>query len=278
VKILSFVLLCGAAFAQEPKPSFEVVSIRPGSMNRATLIGSVTGGPGSADPERLFMNSVTPKVAVSLAYDVGEYQVSGPDWIGNSRYDINAKVPAGATKEQFRLMLQDVLDHRFRIKVHHEAQDFKAYHLVEAKGGLKLKDAVSTDACAAGNRPASKSCPPGAAYVSGIAQSAGNGPPMLTSSPAEGGFIVRGSAQTISSLADVLSWRMPGPGIIDQTGLTGTYDFRLEFANPDVGAQGDFSFPTLSTALEKELGLKLEPMMVSRDTIVIDRIDRPTEN
>jgi uncharacterized protein (TIGR03435 family) len=66
--------------------------------------------------------------------------------------------------------------------------------------------------------------------------------------------------------------------VIDKTGIEGKFDIRLEFSNPDVGTTSDFAFPSIFTAVEKELGLKLEPTTVSLDTIVIDKISAPTEN
>jgi Protein of unknown function (DUF3738) len=103
------ILVTHAAFAQSApdKPSFEVASIRPGSRTLTTLpngmqvIGAMQGGPGTSDPETLTINSLPLRSIVLRAYGVQPYQLSGPGWIATSRYDIKAKVPAGATKEQF---------------------------------------------------------------------------------------------------------------------------------------------------------------------------------
>ena len=97
--ILTLVLLAsGFAVAQTPKPTFEVISIRPGSMkpvqmpNGMSAIGGIQGGPGTPDPELVRMNSVTLKQLMTRAYSVKYYQISGPTWIDTTRYDINATV------------------------------------------------------------------------------------------------------------------------------------------------------------------------------------------
>ena len=154
-------LVIVSAAAQEPsaKPSFEVVSIRPvpdGEMFPPQ------GGPGSSDPERFTAKNILAKVLLFRAYAVKNYQVSGPGWFDTARYDIAAKIPPGATEEQFDLMLQQMLEERFKLKLHHTTKEFPAYNLVLAKGGLKLKASMPTDACALGVRPDGKSCPEGA--------------------------------------------------------------------------------------------------------------------
>ncbi|HEY4362008.1 MAG TPA: TIGR03435 family protein [Bryobacteraceae bacterium] len=282
--LTALVLATVPAVAQSPKPSFEVASIRPGSMkpvqlaNGMSVIGAVQGGPGTPDPERVTMNSVSLKSVVTRAYCLRGDQVFGPDWTANTYYDITAKVPAGTTTEQYSLMLQDLLDQRFALKVHHENRDFKAYNLVVATGGLKLKDAVSTDGCAAGGRPVNGSCATGVEKISGIAKSPGTAPTGMSSSPIEGGFVTVGRSATMAQIAQGIEMRTQGRRVTDRTGISGSYDFRIQFAPPDVGATGDFGFASIFTAVEKDLGLKLEPVTISLDTLVVDKVERPTEN
>jgi uncharacterized protein (TIGR03435 family) len=279
-----------AVLAQEPaaKPSFEVASIRPASMRPTSCpgsafsaIGQVCGGPGSSDPERFTGNSVSLHLLLQQAYVLQNFQLIGPDWIDTARYDITAKVPPGATKDDFKLMLQSLLEDRFKMKVHHETRDFPAYNLVVAKGGLKLKESVSIDACASGGHPVGKTCPDGVNYISGIAKPAPDAKAggVGMSPPKDGtGNIVTGRNANLAILARMLQNSLRGSPITDQTGLTDNYDFRFEFSPPDVGTAGDFSAPSLFTALEKDLGLKLEATKIKLDCVVIDHIEQPSEN
>jgi uncharacterized protein (TIGR03435 family) len=278
-----------AAFAQQPtpKPEFEVASIRPGSGKPTTLpngmqvIGAMQGGPGSPDPERLTGNSVSLRSLLLSAYSVQNLQIVGPDWINTTRYDVTAKIPPGATKDDFRLMLQNLLEDRFNMKIHHETRDFPSYNLVIARGGLKLRETVSIDACASGGHPVGKTCPDGVNYISGIAKPAADAKAsgLSMSPPKDGtGNIVTGRNALLATLASMLQNSLKGSVIADKTGLTDKYDFRFEFSPPDVGTAGDFAAPSLFTALEKDLGLKLEATKTQLDCVVIDHIQQPSDN
>lgn len=271
--ILVAPVLTWSAFAQEPKPSFEVVSIRPGDSSPRALV-TVQGGPGTPDPERVAFSNITLQQAVSLAYGMRPNHVFGPKWIAEVKYDISAKIPPGTTKEQYNRMLQDLFQQRFHMQAHLETKDFKAYNLVEAKSGLKLKDAVSTDTCTAGVRQANGMCSTGGVPVNGIARSAGNAKPGWNATT----MVAAGRSVTMALIAQALQTRMQGLQVFDKTGIAGAYDFRVEFASDDFGGQGDRDLPNIFTAVEKELGLKLEPVIVSQDTLVIDSVSQPTEN
>jgi uncharacterized protein (TIGR03435 family) len=268
--------------AQEAKPEFEVVSIRPGSdkpvvVNGMAIVGAMQGGPGSSDPERLTGNSVALRDLVLRAYGVNLHQLSGPGWIETTRYDVNAKIPPGTTRDEFKLMLQGMLEDRFKLKLHHETRDVRAYNLVVAKGGLKLRDFVSTDACSAGNRPVGGTCREGAVYQSGIMKSAGTERSLLSLSPPGPSRIISGSATQLSVLARMLEPALGGSIVADKTGLTDKFNLRFEFASPTFTGQDDTPLPTLFMALE-DAGLKLESVRTSLDVLVIDHIERPSEN
>jgi uncharacterized protein (TIGR03435 family) len=282
----AFLLLaCSVSSAQDSpaKPSFEVVSIRPGNGQPITLasgmraVGAMQGGPGSADPERLTGNSVTVRSLLTRAFGVKIYQISGPAWIQTSPFDIAAKIPPGATKEQFNLMLQQMLEERFSMKLHHMAKEVPAFNLVVAKGGLKLRDSVSTDNCAMGARPAGGSCPEGASYQNGIMLSK-EPKGMAAMAPRGSARIITGRAAALSVLANIMEGQLGGPLVIDKTGLPEAYDFRIEFAAPTASPDDDTPLPSLFTAVEKDLGLKLESTKTSIDVLVIDHIEQPSEN
>ena len=135
-----------AAGTAAPLPAFEVASIRPpgsGSTPQVPsaapmFIGLLNGGPGTPSPEPVAGTSVSLKFAIQRAYGVKPFQVDAPDSI-DSRWEIEATVRAGATAEDLKLMLQNLLQDRFHRKVHHEARIFSAYTLVLAKGGLEAQ-------------------------------------------------------------------------------------------------------------------------------------------
>src|SRR5262249_53170085 len=110
---------------------------------KAVFIGGPRGGPGTPDPGQITWPGATLKGLITAAYNVKPYQVNGPSWIENERYDIVAKVPAGATKEQGRVMWQNLLAERLGMKVHHESKEFSVDDLVVARGGPKLKEYVA---------------------------------------------------------------------------------------------------------------------------------------
>ncbi len=269
-----------------PKPFFEVVSIRPGSMipaqcsdrPLARVIGIACGGPGTSSPERYDGHSVQLKGVIQGAFGLQAFQIIGPDWIATARFDITAVVPSGATREQFNQMMQGMLEDRFHLKVHHEMRKFSGYNLVLAKGGLKLKE-LSPSGCAVGMRAAGGTCPQGREYVSGIAiaQASPNRFGSMTV-PSSGGRIASGSSVTMEYFAQGLQAELKGSVVIDKTGLDGKYDYRFEYSPPDVSTAGEFSAPSLFTAIEKDLGLKLEPIKTQLDCIVIDHIAQPSDN
>ena len=100
------------------------------------------GGPGSPDPGQITYSNVSLKQVLTNAYGIKSYQVSGPKWLDSERFDIVAKIAMGATKEQFQMMLQNLLAERFKLAVHHETKELPIYALVVGKGGPKLKETV----------------------------------------------------------------------------------------------------------------------------------------
>lgn len=238
------------------------------------LVGG-RGGPGSADPGRVVYSFMPLKALLAIAYGVRQYQISGPAWIETERYDIVATIPDGATKAQFPVMLQNLLTDRFGIALHHEARELPLYELSVTKGGPKL-ELPATDPNV---RP---------------------GTDRMTLTP--NGFHLEGHAETVSRLAGILENQLASP-VADKTGLSGTFDFTLDFsresvqnsalaglpppppANPTVPAVGTpppadpGEAPSLFTALQEQLGLKLDRKRGPLDVIVVDRAEKvPKEN
>ena len=292
---------------------FEVASVKPAApMTGGRIMIGARGGPGSEDPGQITYNNLSLKDLIQDAYGVQSYQVTGPSWLDAARFDIAAKVPKGATREQSHAMLRNLLAERFALKLHHSTKDQQqVYELVVAKGGLKLKESVAKAGTAAGDVPPPPPPfpPPGAktmATATGVAHGLPDPAPgqmMMMIRTAQGGssmaMHLRARSQAIAGLVKALERQLDMP-ITDRTGLTGTYDIDLEFAPdvaqmrarmaafgppppshnaPDTAVPEPESLPSLFTALQEQLGLKLESAKGSVDLLVIDSIERvPTEN
>ena len=131
----------GQLSAQPTAPKFEVASVRRAAPPQVGtgVHDTARGGPGTADPSQVAYTNLRLKDLLLTAYGVKGYQIAGPEWLETERYDVIAKIPPGAPKEQFPLMLQDLLVERFKISLHHETKDLPLYELGVAKSGPKLK-------------------------------------------------------------------------------------------------------------------------------------------
>jgi uncharacterized protein (TIGR03435 family) len=277
------------------KLEFEVASIKPAAPQpaRGGMV-RMSGGPGTPSPGEITYINVTLRLMITNAFDIKAFQLTAPDWTNDSRFDVVAKVPKGATREEVRVMLQNLLADRFGMKVHHEQKEMQAFALLAAKGGVKLKSSIEA-------APNSDSAPPGPLKMDR------NGFPVLP--PGSQGTIietVNGQMHLTAmqrSLADICNFlgnQLSKP-VIDQTGLTGKYDFNLQFApdtmagpgrgltplqTPSAGGEPGGSAaasndpaPTLIGAVQEQLGLKLEAKKLPVDIVVIDHIEKtPTEN
>src|SRR5438105_944023 len=127
-------LLAAAALAQTVRPEFEVASIRPSAPFTAEVKVGV-----HIDGAQVKFTYLSLKDLIQSAYTLKNYQVVAPDFVGSDRFDIAAKLPAGATREQVPLMLQSMLEDRFKMKFHRDSKEFPVYSLLVAKSGSKLK-------------------------------------------------------------------------------------------------------------------------------------------
>jgi bla regulator protein blaR1 len=239
-----------AAVGNAAAPKFEVASIKPADPSaRGFRIQTAPGG-------RYIATGVTVKFLIAQAYGVRDFQISGgPGWIDSLGYEINAKAESGTESKpgEMGMRLQGLLADRFQLKLTRETKELPIYALVIAKGGSKLKE-NSTEG----------------------GMSMGRG--KLT-----------GTGMVIGSVVNALSQQL-GRTVVDKTGLTGNYDFKLEWT-PDLGQQQPGakeiggtetappdSGPTIFTALQEQLGLKLESTKGPVEILVIDRVEKPTEN
>jgi uncharacterized protein (TIGR03435 family) len=229
-----------------PTFSYDAVTIKPDPDGHGFF---------KLSPDSFSMGGMPAWVLIRSAYGVlMEGQVVGlPEWARTEPIAVEAKMDADTTKalrklppmeqwKQSQLMLQAMLADRFALKAHRETKDMPIYELTVAKGGLKMKQTASDSS--GGN----------ANYASGK---------------------VTAHQISVESLAANLSFAV-GRVIVNKTGLEGGYDLTLEYA-PD-GADASDTRPSIFTALEEQLGLKLEPARGPVDVIVVDHIERPTAN
>jgi uncharacterized protein (TIGR03435 family) len=236
-------LLLSAAFAgagalASAQGAFEVVSIK---ANHTALAASDT----NTTPGRLSLVNVTPLSLIRRAFGVQDFQIVGaPDWVATTRFDVIATVRGNAVlnDQQRQPLLRQMLAERWNFRFHRETSERGVYSLVVADSS---KLVVHT----------------------------GPGEYAMKVEPADR-VIVRSTRGNIGRLVEILS-RYSDRIVLDDTGLTGEYDFTLEWVqNP--GVEG--GSPTLFTALREQLGLRLEPVRRAIPLIVIDSIDHPTEN
>jgi uncharacterized protein (TIGR03435 family) len=268
LKATGWLILAYSCYGQssEQRPSFEVASVKlaaPRIPGAGEIFGTMHGGPGTTDPGRITYRAVLLNQVVLEAFGVRQFQISGPSWLAGrdgDRFDIVANVPLGTSKEQFRSMVQGLLVERFNLKFHYERKDFPVYELVVGKNGFKLNESTQDKDTA---RQTGRFPPPG----------------LILTRPGDGGTRLSATAVSISMLATTLQGQIGGFTVLDKTGLAGKYDIDLEFSPSALGSQDSATFPSLSTALQQDLGLQLVKKTASLDVLVIERLNKtPTEN
>jgi len=274
-------LLLTAAALQAQTLNFEVASIKsalPPDPHQVRVLSK--GGPGTGDPGRWSCENLSLQELIVMAYDVLPFQVSGPSWLGSERFQIAAKVPAGASKADLRVMLQNLLKDRFRLQLRREQKESAAFDLVVAKGGPKLTPSPQRD-------------PDKAPKFDGRFTMGKDGmpevPPGVPFQMSMRGRMKRQAvSESMEAFAAVLAKRLERP-VADRTGLKGEYDFTIVWADPSaVSTHGDpggaaavdpETSPTLLPALQEQLGLKLEPKRGTLEILVLERIEKvPTDN
>lgn len=261
VRAVVMVLLVSAMVAQSPAPrpkfdAFEVATIKPSDSGpRSSRFIALQGA------DRFVVKDYTLKLLIAAAYELNPRTISGgPRWIDSAHYDIVAAIPGGVRPshdEQLR-MLQNLLTDRFELTFHRQAKVFPIYQLVIAPGGPKLK--AST---AAPDDPAVVG--PGMVY------------PQRVSLPARNA--------TMANFVSLLQRAILDRPVVDKTGLTGRYDFDLDWAPDETqfggglpAASADAPSPPLFTAVEEQLGLRLMAAKGPVEALVVDRAEPPSAN
>ena len=272
--------------ASDPLPSFEVATIKPASPQPHR---------SSVSPAEVNISDVTVRNLIEQAYGIpwtaaeNERVLGGPAWLDTNRYDIVARIPNDLAearqklsrdqqKQQISLMLQSLLVERFHLKVHFESRDLTVYALVVAKPNPHLVASTNQRESTAPEGP---------------------GPIQLPSKPEDvhHGIMVFYSGQSAqmtarqASLDDLARWfagysEVGGRPVVNQTGLSGLYDFTLRWtrqslaAAPQPGSSdaAGSDAPPLFTALPDQLGLRLKRTKAPVEVILIDHVDPPTDN
>jgi uncharacterized protein (TIGR03435 family) len=299
---------CGLFGQTALPPAFEVASIKPAAPQPVYQMMVSMGG----DPGRVNYTNVSLKNVLMRAYDVKIYQITGPAWLDTERYDIVAKVPEGAPKEQIPAMLQNLLAERFQMTIHRETKEQAVYALVVGKNGPKLKKSDDSEAAVVGfgglgGGPLPP--PPGGASGGMAARPTGAGPAsgtkgtmgaIMFSINSDTGTSRMQAKTTMAGLTNTLSNMLDRP-VVDMTEIQGTYDISLEMGTDELvgmrtamAAAGPLPRPPADGAAApapdsapaasiftsiQQLGLKLELRRAPIAYIVVDKAERvPTEN
>ncbi len=305
--LLALVLFSTLLLAEGPE--FDVASIKPyvpPAGNMVFMFGA-RGGPGTTDPTHITTNGQTLRNIVMNAYNVKNFQVTGPDTLDSLRFDFAVVVPEGATKEHVQIMWRNLLASRFGMKIHVEQKEFSVDDLTVAPRGHKLTENTDPDPPALDlSQPPPPAPSPSATRAlqtgkdgapvmdrPGFMMMIGNGPNGITARATS-------KAQPISALVNMLSNEIGHP-VVDKTGLTGKYDFSVEYfpvngrgpgglmlagGGPAPQPAQSSNAPTapdlgldLGTAIQQQLGLRLVSGKGKLDVIVVDRVNStPTEN
>jgi uncharacterized protein (TIGR03435 family) len=248
MKLLVFLLAstCAAMALFAASPAFEVASVKPadpGEPSPGDIARNMDNSPG-----HFLMRNVPLRFCIEWAWDLKDYEVTGPDWIRNeNRYDIVANAPGPVPENDMRQMLQALLTDRFQMKIHRETKNLDVYELLPGKGEPKVKEAAADEVTSLGAAPNNS---------------------------------VKFTKQPMSRLTFMLTRRMDRP-VLDMSGLKGFYDFTLDTSG--LGFNGnppnDTSAPSIFTTVQENLGLRLEAKKAPVDILVVDRAEKtPTAN
>jgi uncharacterized protein (TIGR03435 family) len=298
--LLPLIVLMIASYGQTPALTFEVATVKPASQMTPEMIVSGKMRIGMRiDGGRVEFGFLSLRDLIQLAYDVKPFQVSGPDWMTAQRFDVVAKLPDGATKEQVPQMLQALLAERFKLAGRRESKEMPIYALIVAKGGPKFKESP----------PDSETPPPAAKPEGGFVVGAGDQQLVVKQSGA-GTVAVSGgrdgAMRMTMGAGGTMRMEMVTPmldrPVVDHTGLNGKYQIALELAMQDmmqvaraagVGPAGLSPRPATDGAVPaasdpsggsifnsvQQLGLRLEKEKASLDTIVVEHLEKnPTDN
>ncbi len=246
--IIAVLLASGALIAQSA-PQFDVASIKPNKSG----VGYWQTRPFQGGHFAAVNASL--KNLIGLAWGIRDFQIeSGPSWLSSEHYDLEAKAEGDPSYQQLGPMLQALLENRFQLKVHRETKELPVYALVVMKNGPKFH-ASDLGPCPPKETP-EESCGGVRFSQSGLSVKRMPMSAVTDALAGLGGFGLGGSI---------------GRPVVDETGLQGNFDFTLEWT-PDPNG------PSIFTALQEQLGLKLEPATRPLDVVIVGHAEHPSEN
>ena len=282
------------AASSDGEPVFEVASIR------STDISAFTGGGGGRVPPigvRTLPNGMnatlaTVRMLLVYAYQIKDYQLAGgPSWVSSDRFDISARAAGEVTPEVARRMLKTLLRDRFKLQAHTETRQVDSHALVLAHDDGRLGPGLkrTSPECEATLEARKKgtAAPSGPPDFELIRKQTVCGMSMMSSTAAGASNYSMGGV-ALDRLVNQISGEIGGP-VVDRTGLTGLFDVLLEYASqrrqlqaaPPANAPDltkDVAPPSLRDALQEQLGLELETAKGPLEVLVIDSLERPSEN
>jgi uncharacterized protein (TIGR03435 family) len=220
--------------------TFEVAAIKPSKANDNNSSANSTNA-------RITMTNLTLRQIVLYAFTLQEHQLVAPAWLADERYNVDAKAETSVGGKQLTVMMQTLLADRCKMVIHRETKSMSGFALTVAKSGLKIQPA------------------------------GGEGSGMSTNNTK--------LTATHADMDRLTVWlgRLLNQPVVNDTGVTGSFDFELEYQSPrlqrtDGANEKEPSLPTIFTALQEKLGLKLESRKVPVEVIVVDSIERPSDN
>ena len=254
---------------------FEVASIKPAQVSPMGYTVRFQGGPGTNDPELFRCENMSLSNLVTIAYRTNH--ASMPDWMSAALFDVNAKVPKGATQDQFSAMLQNLLIARFKLAVHHETREISTFTLVLGKNGPKFKEAAPEVPKEADSEEPSRRGAPEPVKLDK------DGYPVFKPGQAGSSMSYNRARMyeprmTMAHLAGWLGGYLHGP-VNDATGLKGTYEIGMYWVVDALDSSDAESGPGLLQALSSQLGLRVESKKGPVDFLVVDHAEKlPAEN
>lgn len=258
----------------DKKPVFEVASIKPAAPDaRGMYVRTTPGG-------RLSVNNMTLKEMIVFAWRIQPYQVSGgPSWLDSIHYDISAKPESSPKQGELQLMLQALLEDRFQLTIHRETKELPIYALVLARKDGKLGPKL-IEAKEGGCETFDPANPPGP-------REPGQAPRLFCGNQMMSFTSMTAVSVPVANIIPMLA-RTLGRTIVDKTGLTGKFNLNMQWTPDDAQLAmlppdaprpaSDPSGPSIFTALQEQLGLKLESQKGPVEILVIDRAEKPSEN
>jgi uncharacterized protein (TIGR03435 family) len=271
--VFGFMSISMAQTLVPQKPQFDVVSVKRNTAEGNASVGDQPGG-------RFVASRITLRRVIQFAYRNNQQFIGGPEWLDTDRWDIEAKAPEGTVSSRstpfnvgapdaLALMVQSLLEVRFKLKAHQETRQLPLYELVLAKAGSKLK--LSDD-----------QTPPAAMLGAGGAQ---RGSALPRGGVRLGRGDLEAQAQPLAILATALGAIYLDRPVIDKTGLKGLYDIRLQWtSDPRLSASVSTATPpvdigpSLFNAVEEQLGLRLESGRGPLPVLIIDNVQQPSQN